>query len=81
VDIDQWRLGADVVGELLRSLDECRRDDASLIELEEHLRPLLAKVGEVLGDDDAPTDRSVELRRWLDQAEGLLVGELAKGEA
>lgn len=81
IDIDELREGCDLIGHLLRSSAALRTDDAQLLQLAEHLQPMLAKVGDVLEDDDLRLGGAALVRRYLDQAENLLLSELLGGEA
>ena len=82
VDLDELRKGGDVVGELLRSLDEYRRQPAKLLELRSHLQPLFDKAGDLLNDgqNDVNCEDPAQLGHWLDQAESQLLGELLGDE-
>jgi DNA repair exonuclease SbcCD nuclease subunit len=82
VNLDELRQAGDLVGELLRSIDQIRHSDDALLALaHEHLQPLVDKVGEALTVDDVNFTDPAVLRRWLDDAEGLLLSQLLRGEA
>ncbi len=81
IDIDELRQGGDLIGHLLRGAGELRTNDAQLAELATHFQPLLAKVGDVLEDEDLRLDDPRNVRRYLDQAESLLLSELLGGDA
>jgi DNA repair exonuclease SbcCD nuclease subunit len=84
LNIDELRQAGDVVGELLRSFAGWQQDDDALRQLATHLEPLFNKVGDALGEDNSEpltADNPQLVRRWLAQAEGLLLAELAGGEA
>jgi DNA repair exonuclease SbcCD nuclease subunit len=81
VDFDELRQGGDLLGQVLRSFEALRRDDASIHALAAHFQPLLAKVGDALDADDLHLEDPRCLRQLLEKAESLLVGELLGGEA
>lgn len=81
IDIEELRQGGDLIGHLLRSARQVRDNDAELAELAAHFQPLLAKVADVLEDDDLRLDDPRTVRRFLEQAESLLLSELLGGEA
>jgi len=81
VDIDELRQGDDILGQLLRSFDIARNDNTHLVELATHFQPLLAKVGDAVEEEQINFRDPDQIRRWLDQAEGLLLAELLRGEA
>lgn len=81
VDIDELRQGDDILGQLLRSFDLARNDDAHLAELATYFQPLLAKVGDAIDEEQINFNDPQQIRRWLDQAEGLLLAELLRGDA
>ena len=51
VALDELRASEGFVGELLRAVDEARRDPALAAELRAHLQPLVEKLGDELGGD------------------------------
>jgi hypothetical protein len=81
VDINELRQGDDILGQLLRSFDSARSDETQLSELATHFQPLLAKVGDAIDKEQINFQDPQQIRRWLDQAEGLLLAELLRGEA
>lgn len=82
VDLDELRQAGDLVGELLRSIAQCRASDDALVALaRDHLQPLVDKAGDTIDPSDLNFHDPAVLRRWLDEAEGLLLGQLLGGEA
>jgi DNA repair exonuclease SbcCD nuclease subunit len=69
VALDELRASEGFVGELLRAVDEARRDPALAAELRAHLQPLIDKLGDELGGD-------VEVTALLDEVEAHLVSAL-----
>lgn len=77
VDIEQLRRGADLMGDLLRSIDELATGpEEDLLDLANVLQPLMAKAPLELGQADIRLDDPETLRRWVRQAEGILVSRL-----
>jgi len=69
VALDELRTSEGFVGELLRAVDEARRDPALAAELRAHLQPLLDKLGDELDGD-------VDVTALLDEVEAHLVSAL-----
>jgi DNA repair exonuclease SbcCD nuclease subunit len=69
VALDELRASEGFVGELLRAVDEARRDPALAAELRVQLQPLLEKLG-----DELPGD--VDVAALLDEVEAHLVSAL-----
>ncbi|HXU73957.1 MAG TPA: DNA repair exonuclease [Polyangia bacterium] len=69
VALDELRASEGFVGELLRAVDEARRDPALAAELRVQLQPLLEKLG-----DELPGD--VDVATLLDEVEAHLVSAL-----
>src|SRR6185312_4589567 len=69
VALDELRTSEGFVGELLRAVDEARRDPALAAELRVQLQPLLEKLG-----DELPGD--VDVATLLDEVEAHLVSAL-----
>ncbi|MBC8355795.1 MAG: DNA repair exonuclease [Planctomycetes bacterium] len=81
IDIEQLRLGSDLVAELLRLLDEAQDDEVRLKTLATDLAPLATKAGTELSACEIDVQDLAQLRRWLGQAEGILVSQLLEAEA
>jgi len=81
VDLERLREGQDLLGALLRHVDELARDDDSLRELAQELQPLAARGGNELLAAGLDLRDPVRLREWLRQAEALLVAQLWEDEA
>ncbi|WP_165250873.1 metallophosphoesterase family protein [Paludisphaera soli] len=82
LDREQLRKGRDVLGDLLRSIDDVRSDDAALTALGEQVRKLATRATLELKDEG--DDRFAgpdQLRRWLRQAEDELLNRLTTTEA
>lgn len=69
VALDELRASEGFVGELLRAVDEARRDPALAAELRAQLQPLVDKLGEELGGELDPA-------AFLDEVEAHLVSAL-----
>ena len=69
VALDELRASEGFVGELLRAVDEARRDPALAAELRAHLQPLIDKLGDELDGD-------VDVTALLDEVEAHLVSAL-----
>jgi hypothetical protein len=82
VDLEQLRKGSDLIGDLLRQVQLIAQDDGQLQELARALQPLADKAARELDelDDEAEIelDGPEPLRRWLAQAEALLVARLTE---
>ncbi len=70
VALDELRASEGFVGELLRAVDEARRDPALAAELRAQLQPLVEKLGDELPGDD------VDVAALLDEVEAHLVSAL-----
>jgi DNA repair exonuclease SbcCD nuclease subunit len=81
VDVEQLRGGSDLVAELLSAIDTARNDDQTLESLAKELSPLAMKAAVELAECGIQLDNKEQLRRWLEQAEGLLVSQLLETEA
>jgi DNA repair exonuclease SbcCD nuclease subunit len=81
IDIDQLRAGSDLVAELLRAIEEMRDDDTKLTALAEELAPLAMKAAVELSECEIDLHDPIQLRNWLQQAEGLLVSQLLEAGA
>ncbi|HEY2745721.1 MAG TPA: DNA repair exonuclease [Polyangia bacterium] len=69
VALDELRGSEGFVGELLRAVDDARRDPALAAELRAQLQPLVEKLGDELGGD-------VDVAALLDEVEAHLVSAL-----
>ena len=82
IDVDQIRRGNDLMGDLLRSVANLRReDDGTLAQLAAEFEPLTKKASLELQLAGITIDDAESIRRWLQQAEGLLVSMLCEEEA
>lgn len=81
LDVDQLRRGQDLLGELLRDVDELATDQETLQSLiHEELKTLQDKAAGELSAADIRFDDPDQQLNWLRQAEGLLLSRL-EGEA
>jgi DNA repair exonuclease SbcCD nuclease subunit len=80
VDVDQLRQGSDLMGELLRSMQEVADDPLRLAELKHELKALGDKAALELHEADVLWEDPQQLRRWLQQAEALLISRLTEDE-
>jgi len=69
VALDELRGSEGFVGELLRAVDEARRDPALAAELRAQLQPLADKLGDELGGE-------LDVAAFLDEVEAHLVSAL-----
>lgn len=77
VDIEQMRRSADLMGDLLRTIDQLANGpESDLLELAEALQPLAGKAPLELEQADIRLDDPEQLRHWVRQAEGILVSRL-----
>jgi len=77
IDLDQLRHGSQVMRGLLDNIDGLHStDDDELRDLTAHFQPLLARASLELQQADIALDAPENLRRWLRQAEGILVSML-----
>ena len=84
VDLDQMRRGADLMGDLLRTINQLATgSDDELLELAQSLQPLAVKAPLELEQAGIRLDDPESLRHWVRQAEGILVSRLYEnaGEA
>ncbi len=80
VDLAALRRSGDLVGDLLRMIDLVSSDDAELAALAAELQPLGLKASLELSQAGIDLEDPDRLRRWLRQAEGLLVSHLLEVE-
>ena len=77
LDVDQLRQGHDLLGELLRDIQNLATDQEELTELVgESLTSLTAKAGPELHAAGTSLTDPAQLQTWLQQAEGLLLARL-----
>ncbi len=76
VDLDEMRRRPDLVGELLRTMDEAAASDEALAKLAEELAPLEEKGALELKRAGIDLRDPAALRRWLRDAERLLSSRL-----
>lgn len=77
VDVEQMRLSADLMGDLLRTIDQLATGpESDLLQLAESLKPLAAKAPLELEQAGIRLDDPEQLRHWVRQAEGVLVSRL-----
>lgn len=81
VDLDQMRRGADLMGDLLRTIDQLANGpESELLELAESLQPLAGKAPLELEQAGICLDDPEQLRHWVRQAEGILVSRLYESD-
>lgn len=77
VDIEQMRRSADLMGDLLRTIDQLANgSESDLLELTAALQPLAGKAPLELEQAGIRLDDPEQLRHWVRQAEGILVSRL-----
>jgi hypothetical protein len=76
VDLERLRRGEDLLGELLRRIDQLRHDPESLADLATALEPLEAQLAGPLQQSGIDPRSPHHLARWLRDAESLLVAQL-----
>lgn len=81
VDLERLRAGHDLLGDLLRSIDEIRCDPSELSELAECFAPLLDKAAVEIADAEIDLSAPHEIERWLNLTEGRLISLLAELES
>jgi exonuclease SbcD len=80
VDLDQLRLGQDLLGDLLRHIDHVGRDPMRLASLVERLAVVEKHHAGALEQAGIRVQDTEQVKTWLRQAEGLLVAHLLTGE-
>lgn len=80
LDRDALRQGQDLIGDLLRSIDEIIGDETRLRELAAGIQPLTAKVGTELAQDEIDFTSPAQLAAWLRAAEGTLLSHLTEDQ-
>ena len=78
IDRDKLKAGGDLLGELLRDIDRLADDNAHLAEAASCLAQLMQKAPAELQRADVDPQDPETLRRWLQQAEGLLLAHLGR---
>jgi hypothetical protein len=81
VDVARLRAGQDLLGDLLRSIEQFRENDADLEALSGCFLPLVEKAALEIADAGVELGSPTELRRWLDLAEDRLISMLAELES
>ncbi len=79
VDLEKLREGADLVGDLVREIDDIAQDEDDLRALAKEFTALADKAAIELRDAQIDLDDPRRLQDWLKQAEGLLVSQLTEG--
>ena len=79
LDRDALRLGQDLVGDLLRSVDALLADPTELGKLSELVRPLAAKAAAELDDGEVGFSNLGQLGKWVKEAETDLLTRLTEG--
>lgn len=78
VNRDELCRGQDLIGDLLRSVDDLLADSAQLSELSAALKPLMNKVGGELALDEIDFASHQQLSRWVREAEAHLLSRLTE---
>jgi DNA repair exonuclease SbcCD nuclease subunit len=81
VDLGRLRAGHDLLGDLLRSIDEIRGDHDQLAALAESFSPLLGKAAVEIADAAVDLSSPTEIERWLNLTEGRLISLLTELES
>lgn len=81
VDLDELRRGNDLMGDLLKTIEQLATHDGHLRELAGQLDPLAQKAALELEQAGVKLDDPEQLRHWLREAESLLVSLLWEAEA
>lgn len=81
VDLETLRAARDLVGDLLRATQELASSGGLAKELEPLFLPLRSKIGHALDDAGVKLDEPERLRRYLSEAETILIDLLASDEA
>lgn len=79
IDRDARRQGQDLIGDLIRSVDDLLGDSSRLKELAGLLSPLGGKLGAELAQDEVNLADEAQLARWLREAEADLLSRLMEG--
>lgn len=78
LDLDQIREGQDLLGDLLRSIDEVVADEDKLRELAHEIRGLADKTRRELKEDDIDFQSLEQIRAWTRKAENDLLARLTE---
>jgi DNA repair protein SbcD/Mre11 len=81
VNVERLRQGHDVIGQLLRSIQEISASEEQLLDLAAPLRPLWDKAGVELNAVGLRLDDTRQLAIWLQQAESVIVSRLVEGDS
>lgn len=81
VELSRLRGGSDLLGDLLRSIEEIRQDPSELAALSECFAPLLSRAAVELADAGIDLTSPAEIARWLNLTEGRLIALLAEIDA
>ena len=79
VDVARLRQGKDLIGQLVRGIEQTARDPQMLAKLAETFQPLGAKAGGELGQIDVDLQDGEQLRYWIEQAKMQLLARLLEG--
>jgi hypothetical protein len=78
IDREELCLGQDLIGDLLRSIDDLVDHPQQLSELSAVLKPLASKVGGELALDEIDFASHDQLARWVREAEAHLLSHLTE---
>jgi hypothetical protein len=81
IDVEQLRQGSDLVGELLRHIEQAAGDEQQLADVSGELKTLFDKASVELKEAGIDWEDADQIRSWLKQAEGLLVSQLLEANA
>lgn len=81
LDLQRLRQGRDLLGQLLRSIHQAADEPRQLEGLADCLMVLERRVPALLKEAGVSLSQPEHLRRWLSQAEGMLVALLDEGES
>lgn len=82
--IEELKEATDLVGDLLRSLQELRKDDAALKSLREEITPFLLTVAaEIRGElkEEYELDSTEQMQTWLSAAEQVLLSRILEAKS
>ncbi len=79
LDLERLHAEHSLLSELLNDVTEWReKPDADVVALADHLQPLAARAGVALTEGGIDLDDAENLRKWLQQAESLLLAGLTE---
>lgn len=81
VDLDQLRQSHDLIGHLLRTLEQVKCDASRHAELSQQVQPLWDKARSQLSVLEINPESPEQMQRWLEQAEGLLLSQLTESRS